>query len=158
MRLSFMAIVLLAAIFFWQVMEYSAAAAPKEVLIRKALPMDVSFEKMEARTYLNSIRKAMHMQTLIQNDKLGAAAQAHADYLVSNGELSHNEIKGHKNFTGIRPADRAFRAGYDASRVSENLSTKNHSAHSSVDGLFSAIYHRFGFLNPGIDEIGVCSG
>jgi len=39
--------------------------------------------------------------------------------------------------------------------VSENLSTKNYSAKSSVDGLFSAIYHRFGFLSPSIDEMGI---
>jgi len=81
--------------------------------------------------------------------------QAHANYLVSNKESSHSEIEGHPNFTGIRPLDRAFYAGYNASYVSENLSGKNTNAQSSVDGLFSAIYHRFGFLNPSIDEIGV---
>ncbi len=48
MRLSFMAIVLFLAILFWQVIEHNAVAAPKEVLIRKPLPMDVPFEKMEA--------------------------------------------------------------------------------------------------------------
>ncbi len=155
MRLSFVAIVLFLAMLFWQIIEHNAIAAPKEVEVRKALPMDVPFEKMEARTYLNSIREAMQMQTLIQNDELASASQAHADYLVLNSESSHDEVRGHKNFTGFRPVDRAFQAGFHSSQVSENLSTKNYNARSSVDGLFSAIYHRFGFLSPDIDEIGV---
>ena len=155
MRLSFMAIVLLLAILFWQLVEHDVTAAPREVVVRKALPMDVSFEKIEARTYLNSIREAMQMQTLMQNDELASAAQAHADYLVLNSESSHDEVKGYKNFTGTKPVDRAFCAGYHSLQVSENLSIKNYNARSSVDGLFSAIYHRFGFLSPDIDEIGV---
>ena len=101
MRLSFVAIVIFSAILFWQVVEYSATSSPKEVVVRKALPMDVPFEKMEAFAYLNSIREPMHMQVLIQNDELSSAAQSHADYLVSNGKSSHDEIKGPKNFTGI---------------------------------------------------------
>ena len=76
-------------------------------------------------------------------------------YLVVNGESAHEEIPGHKGFTGVSPKERALRAGYDSSFVSENLSTKNNSGKSSIDGLFSAIYHRFGFLDPAIDQIGV---
>ncbi len=155
MRLSFVVVVLFVALFFWQVFEYRADASPREVEIRKALPMDVSFEKIQARTQLNSIRQAMQMQVLIQNDNLSSAAQAHADYLVQNNESSHDETEGHSNFTGIQPVDRAFDAGYQSSYINENLSTKNNTAQSSVDGLFSAIYHRFAFLDPSIDEIGV---
>ena len=155
MRLSFMIIVLFVGVVFWQVLEYSVSAAPKEVVVRKVLPMDVPFEMMEARTYLNRIREAMNMNTLMQNDNLNLAAQAHADYLVANNESSHYEIEGYKNFTGVEPFERVFHAGYNASHVSENLSTQHHDAKSSMDGLFSAIYHRFAFLSPGIDEIGV---
>ena len=155
MRLSFMIIVLFIGVVFWQVLEYDASAAPKEVIVRKVLPMDVPFERMEARTYLNRIREGMNMNTLMQNDRLNSAAQAHADYLVDNNESSHYEIEGYKNFTGIEPFERVFHAGYNASHVSENLSTQHHDAKSSMDGLFSAIYHRFAFLSPGIDEIGV---
>ena len=155
MRVSFMIIVLFVGVVFWQVLEYNVSAAPKEVVVRKVLPMDVPFEMMEARTYLNRIREAMNMNTLMQNDNLNSAAQAHADYLVANNESSHYEIEGYKNFTGVEPFERVFHAGYNASHVSENLSTQHHDAKSSMDGLFSAIYHRFAFLSPGIDEIGV---
>ena len=155
MRIGFAFMVILAALLFYRFMDIAATASPHHVIEKQALPMDVSFEKIQARTAVNSIREAMQMQTLSQNEQLHTAAQAHADYLVLNHESSHNEIEGHRGFTGTRPVDRAFYAGYNASYVSENLSGKNPNAQSSVDGLFSAIYHRFGFLNPGIDEIGV---
>jgi len=153
-RLSFVIIVLVGAVLFWQLTQPESVVA-KEVEIRKVLPMDVSYETMEAGSYLNSIRASMNMQNLSENTQLQNAAQAHADYLVLNDESTHDEIEGHNNFTGQRPIHRAFYAGYASAQVSENLSTKNYSAKSSVDGLLSAIYHRFGFLSPSIDEIGV---
>ncbi len=155
MRLGFVIVVLIVSMLFWQFIEHRTNISSGKVVQRKALPMDVSYETMEARTYLNSIREQMHMQRLSENRQLKTAAQAHADYLVLNDESAHEEITGHKNFTGTTPVERAFHAGYTSSQVSENLSTENHNAQNSVDGLFSAIYHRFGFLSPSIDQIGV---
>ncbi len=155
MRVSFVIVVLVASMLFWQFLEHGMTTSSVEVAERKVLPMDVPYETMEARTYLNNIRELMHLQRLTENRQLKTAAQAHADYLVLNDESAHEEITAHKNFTGITPVERAFHAGYDSSQVSENLSTKNHNAQSSVDGLLSAIYHRFGFLSPSIDQIGV---
>ena len=154
MRLSFLIGILVATVLFWKLGQTESVAA-KEVEIRKVLPMDVSYETMEAGSYLNSIRASMHMQNLSENTQLQSAAQAHADYLVLNNESTHDEIEGHRNFTGIKPVHRAFFAEYMSAQVSENLSTKNYSARSSVEGLLSAIYHRFGFLSPSIDEIGI---
>ncbi len=155
MRIGFIFLTLLAALLFYRFMDSAAIASSTHVIERQALPMDVPFERLQARSELNMIREAMHMQTLSQNVRLDSAAQAHADYLVLNSESTHDEREGHKHFTGARPLDRAFYAGYNAGYVSENLSTRNANAQSSVDGLFSAIYHRFGFLSPAIDEIGV---
>ena len=155
MRIGFMFMVVLTAVFIFQLMDHQVSAASQEVIERQALPMDVPFETIQARSELNGIRSAMQMQTLSSNEYLETAAQAHADYLVLHNESSHDEIEGQLNFTGIKPLDRALHAGYNASYVSENLSSKNRDAQSSIDGLFSAIYHRFGFLNPSIDEMGV---
>ena len=127
----------------------------KKLVVRHAPPMDVSYEKPEAMSLLNEIREAMGMNTLVHNEQLAQAAQAHADYLVKNRITSHDEIPGRPGFTGRTPSERALHAGYLSTQVSENLSTKNRDARSSIDGLFSAIYHRFGFLDVGIDEIGV---
>ena len=155
MRIGFVVIVSVLAVLFWKFSSTELHSAAKEVELRKILPMDISYESMEARNQLNAIREAMGLNRLEHNDALTLAAQAHADYLVANQEDSHYEVEGHKKFTGVRPVDRALHANYASSSVSENLSTKNHSAQESIDGLFSAIYHRFGFLSVNIDEVGV---
>lgn len=155
MRIGFLVSVVLVSIIAWQVIDKSTSNNSKEVTIRQALPMDLAYEKSEALSLLNSIREAMSMQLLQKNNNLQKAAQAHADYLVVNDESTHNEIEGHKGFIGTRAVDRAFASGYRSSHVIENLSTKNVNAKSSINGLFSAIYHRFSFLALGIDEIGV---
>jgi hypothetical protein len=117
--------------------------------------MDTTHEKVAARSHLNSIREAMGLNILRQNDQLNIAAQAHADYLVANNESSHFETEGHHKFVGVRPVDRTLYADYSSTYVSENLSTHIYSGQESINGLFSAIYHRFGFLSLNIDEIGV---
>jgi len=127
----------------------------KKPVTRLNPPMDIAYEKSEAFNLLNEIREAMGMNTLLYNERLAQAAQAHADYLVANHASSHDEIEGLKGFTGAKPVDRAWRAGYHSSQVTENLSTQNQSAKASIDGLFGAIYHRFGFLDVSIDEAGV---
>ncbi len=155
MRLGFLVSVLLIVIVVWQVLEYSASADRKELIVRQALPMDLPYEKSQALSHLNAIRGAMSMQLLQDDESLRRAAQGHADYLVANNELTHYEIEGHKGFLGINAVERSYASGYNSSDVIENLSTKNKNAQSSVNGLFSAIYHRFSFLDLGIDEIGV---
>jgi hypothetical protein len=155
MRFGFMIFVFIFALVAWKFVEQQARIAHEDVQMRKPPPMNIALEKVEARTYLDHVRDAMHMQQLLPNSMLESAAQAHANYLLLNNISSHNETEGLHSFTGVIPADRAFHAGYLSSHVSENLSTKNPSAESSMDGLFSAIYHRFGFLSPDIDEIGI---
>ena len=126
-----------------------------KVIVRKTPPMDIGYEKSEALSLLNEIRESMGMNRLDPNEQLAAAAQAHARYLVNNDTSTHGEIEGLEGFTGSRPSLRANRAGYLSTQVSENLSTKNLSGKASIEGLFSAIYHRFGFLDASIDEVGV---
>ena len=156
MRLGFVIVVLLLAGVAWKLLELRVDARPATIIQKEAVaPMDLSYERMEALTTVNAIREALQMNTLVENGALVSAAQAHANYLVHNKALSHNERKDRSGFTGVTPADRAVAAGYHSLQVSENLSTRNPHAQSSVDGLFSAIYHRFGFLDPSIDEMGV---
>jgi len=155
MRIGFIVILMSVSIWAWQFMGFGNDTQEKEVIVRTVLPMDVEYEKVAARSHLNALREEMQLNTLLQNDFLNIAAQGHADYLVSNNESSHYQIEGHKVFTGVKPVDRALSANYVSTRVSENLSTHTYDAQSSIDGLFSAIYHRFGFLSLSIDEIGV---
>jgi hypothetical protein len=90
-----------------------------------------------------------------ESGPLRKAAQAHADYLVAHHLSSHFEEVNRSGFSGTKPMDRALRGGYSSRFVGENLSTKNKNARESIEGLFSAIYHRFGFLNLAFDEVGI---
>lgn len=149
-------IILCVSLFFGSSLLYGGFFSDeKKVVVRTQPAMDIAYEKSEAFSLVNQVREALGMNTLMANGQLAKAAQAHAEYLVKNRSSAHTEVEGLPGFTGVHPADRAFHTGYLSAFVIENLSTQNKDAKSSVDGLFSAIYHRFGFLDVGIDEMGV---
>lgn len=127
----------------------------KTIIIYAPPIEDLDYEKSSAFSYIDSVRDAMGMNQFISNDALEIAAQNHAAYLIANNEKSHFEKKGLAKFTGVAPINRAMYAKYDTLSVSENLSTGQKSGKESIDGLMAAIYHRFGFLSPSIDEMGV---
>ena len=122
---------------------------------RKVPLIDIGYARAQGYTTLDRIRSAAGLQGFERNEHLEAAAHAHAEYLVHNHEESHYEMEGHPGFTGQSHVERALKQGYHSKYSSENLSTKNLTVSSSIDGLFSAIYHRFAFLDPTMDEIGI---
>ena len=61
---------------------------------------------------VNRVRSAMGIGRLAQSATLDAMAQAHADYLGINNELSHTETPGKPGFTGEQFADRFRASGY----------------------------------------------
>ena len=117
--------------------------------------LDREYERNEAYWILNQRREAAGLNRLSKNDALQTAAQRHAAYAVRHRTSSHYEEETQAGYSGRTPFERAVAAGYPSRLVSENLSTNNVNAEASVDGLFSAIYHRFGFLDPSIDEVGI---
>ena len=127
----------------------------KEVTVRKAPLIDIEYARTDAISYLNEIRSGIGMQKLARNGILNVAAKAHANYMLKNNESGHYEIKTHRGFTGELPVDRVLKAGYLSMQVSENVSALSKNAHESINGLLSAIYHRFGFLSTTINEVGV---
>ena len=155
MRIGFLLVILLMAIIVWEVVDNHLGLEDKEFHVREKPPMDLAYEKTQAFSELNTIRAAMSMQKFRENTSLQIAAQAHADYLVLNKAESHYESEGEEGFFGTNAVKRAFKARYHSAHVIENLSTKNENAFLSVHILFSAIYHRFSFLNLEIDEIGI---
>jgi len=155
LRTGFLAALFFSLVLIWQSYDLSPASEPRRIRLIAPKPMlDLESEKLFAIQKLNRIREATGLPPFALNSTLSKAAQAHADYLVIHHTSSHNEQPSKKGFSGKSPMERAARAGYGAKFVGENLSTKNHDAENSVDGLLSAIYHRFGFLNPLFDEIG----
>ncbi len=156
MRMGFVVIVLVMAGWVWQMTdEISRSSRPESVVVLQPVMEDIAYERSHAFDYVSETREAMAMNGLTPNTLLERAAQSHADYLVANHAKSHFETVGKPHFTGVAPVDRVAHVGYASLRVSENLSTHHHSAKDSVEGLFSAIYHRFAFLDPQIDEMGV---
>ena len=103
---------------------------------------------------LNQLRKDSGLTTLYINNLLTKSATNHANYLVENSLSGHYEDSNLSGYTGYAPVDRAIYVGYKSRYVSENLSVGQATEQLSLDGLMSAIYHRFGFLNFNINEIG----
>lgn len=67
----------------------------------------------------------------------------------------HTESNANPGYTGDSPSARALYAGYSSRYIAENVSAGNLTVEDSIDGLFSAIYHRFGFLHLSYDLIGI---
>ncbi len=117
-----------------------------------------NFNKDDALEYLNSIRVSAGLSLLNQNSILETASQNHVNYLADKGLTGHyedNNTYPSDFYTGDKPFDRGVYAGYSSSYYLENISAGQEDIITSIDGLMSAIYHRYGFLNNNIDEIGI---
>jgi len=108
----------------------------------------------DAISRINGIRKASGLGRLSYDPRLRKAAYAHARYLASNGVHSHTQKRGKREYSGATPSERIARAGYGCRVVVENISFGDKSYSHSVDTLMATLYHRLGFLDMRIDEIG----
>lgn len=104
-------------------------------------------------SYLNSIRNSVGLNQLKVEKHLSKAASKHAKYLLENNINSHYE-KNTRYFYEKTPALRAIKSGYPTKDIKENIATNAKSEEDAIDTLFSAIYHRFVFLDFTIDQIG----
>ncbi len=111
---------------------------------------------------LNHYRKLAGMPLFHHSELLTESAANHVHYLNANPVNStdyldyHHQLPGRIGFTGVKPSDRALHVGYPSRKVSENISTGSATSYSgSISSLMSAIYHRFGFLDFTVDEIGI---
>jgi uncharacterized protein YkwD len=105
--------------------------------------------------YLNALREKVGLVPFELNPYLSKAAYNHAIYMAVNKVVGHYESEGYNDFTGVTPSDRVTYAGYPLRYVGENLSYGQENIYESIDGLFSAIYHRFGFLDFNYDDVGI---
>ena len=112
-------------------------------------------ERLLAYQYLNQLRQRVGLPPLTRDAALERAAAGHARYMSQHRTLTHRERRGLDGFTGAVVAERALAAGYPHSDVSENVARRRGGAMASIDGLMAAIYHRFGFLDLAISEVGV---
>jgi hypothetical protein len=131
-------------VIFWLGLSFSA--------VSPCLPVG---EGDGALDYLNALREQAGLPPLRSNAALQRAAEDHARYLSRHGGNPHRQQPGRSGFTGRTADDRAVAAGYPSRAVSENVSRGQRDSSRSIDDLMSAIYHRLGFLDGAMTEIGI---
>ncbi len=108
-----------------------------------------------ALDYVNHFRQQAGLPAFTSQSNLYQAAQAHSHYMKLNNVAGHTEESSKDGYTGDHPWDRVIATGYYSTAMSENVAAGKSTVEHAIDSLFSAIYHRFGFLNPANDEIGI---
>lgn len=103
-------------------------------------------------SYINEIRQNSGLKAFARNQILTKAAKKHANYLAINHKSSHEE-ENLEAFYAKSPQQRALKSGYFYLGVGENIAFHKNSQ-IAIDLLFTAIYHRFGFLSFEYNEIG----
>jgi uncharacterized protein YkwD len=109
-------------------------------------------DHLDAFSYINHIRNGAGLHQLSHNHFLEKAAQNHSNYQTRHG-IGHYERKRTAGFTGVTASERSIHAGYALKQASENIAYTR-SEKEGVENLMTAIYHRFGFLDYKIDEMG----
>jgi len=105
--------------------------------------------------YLNNLRDKAGMPEFTSQSQLDTSAKNHSNYMQTNNVFSHGENSTKSGYTGDYASSRVIYAKYQNDSVSENISKGQASVEASIDGLMSAIYHRFGFLSLKVDEVGI---
>jgi uncharacterized protein YkwD len=148
---------IMGAFLLFSVYLYFLSATPLSAKIEiKTLPLlHIKDERKKALLYLNQLRQGAGLVPFSSQKQLNNAAQNHANYLTNHTLYGHKEEPKYKDFTGEYASSRITYAGYATSQVIENVSTLNPNYKESIDGLFSAIYHRFAFLDFRSDAIGI---
>ncbi|MDI3299598.1 MAG: S-layer homology domain-containing protein [Bacillota bacterium] len=111
---------------------------------------------------INGYRALEGLAPLQLSDSLGRAAQAHADYFLTNvGRFQgislavHEENPSWPGFTGVEPWDRAAAQGYPSQAVIGEDMAFGSGLLAGVDGLMATVYHRLLLLDPYAADLGV---
>ena len=125
------------------------------IIIKDVPLIETQKEEQSALDYLNTLRQGAGLIPFTSQKQLKTAARSHGDYLIENNTIGHFQNANKSGFTGMYASDRITHAGYATPLVIENVSSNNQNYKESIDGLFSAIYHRLAFLDFQGDEIGI---
>jgi uncharacterized protein YkwD len=117
--------------------------------------IDINTEK-EALDFINYFRRNAGLHEFKSNNNLNLSSKNHAKYIEETEDISHVEtLVSAENYTGEFPNNRTIYANFNNHYISENLSYGNNNYYTSIENLFSAIYHRFGFMDITRDLIGI---
>lgn len=117
-----------------------------------------SSDQLQALATLNEYRKQAGMKPVTLDPFLTKAASNHYAYLNTNGHaFGHEEVRGHKGFTGVTHKDRVKAVGGSTGQwLSENIVFQSRNSPNSIYELVhSAPLHRESLLNPDIQSVGI---
>ncbi|MCL6270437.1 CAP domain-containing protein [Sansalvadorimonas sp. 2012CJ34-2] len=126
-------------------------------VIPTTLILSAGVQANDVLDQINQARISNGLVPLKLQSQLQKAAQSHAHYMAINQISGHEEELGKGGFTGAGCSERVMAAGYASGKCSENISYGQALWRDSVENLFSAIYHRMGFLCFDFDEIGMAA-
>jgi len=107
-------------------------------------PVGYDADRLAAFNRLNEIRLSAGLGMVAQNTMMDRAAQAHAEWMVANNLLTHDETVGTVGFTGENWSQRDEAFGYVPVGGAEVISQG--AAAAGVDILVNSAYHRTAIL------------
>ncbi len=123
-------------------------------------PATATEDQVTALSEVNRVRTVLGLAVVDEDEKLNAAAQAHADFIVANcdryddtGLSPHEEDPEWPGFTGVMPWDRTDTFGYQAMGIGEVIAFVNHPKRA-VSGWIDTLYHRLPLIDPTAIAVG----
>ncbi len=119
-------------------------------------------QQLAAFNLLNAERANCGFGQVSQSTQLDQAALAHANWIVTNNTVGHNEATGTPGFTGITSIDRGIAAGYTFYKAiygTEIINFQGVDGVQAVRSLLSAPYHALAGVSPNLNVgIGIATG
>lgn len=104
--------------------------------------------RSEMLSRANVERAAAGLAPLALDERLNAAAQAHAEDMLLHSYYNHTSLEGSS------PGGRVRKTGYNARRVGENIARGPVSVSEAMDNWMASPEHRRNLLHPGFTEMG----
>jgi uncharacterized protein YkwD len=114
----------------------------------KTAPPNSNF-RSEVIKLTNEFREDNGLKPLKLNVRLNRSAQGHS------ADMATRDFFSHRNPDGLTAGNRASIAGYDYSRLGENIAAGQRTAKQVVNAWKKSPEHRQNMLDPRFEEIGV---
>ncbi|HXU32468.1 MAG TPA: CAP domain-containing protein [Thermoanaerobaculia bacterium] len=109
---------------------------------------DLAAVRAEMLAGVNRLRAEAGVPPLVENDRLDAAAQDHAEDMLSRGYYDH------KSPEGKQVGDRLAAEGYSWRLAAENLAAGHVTVASVLDAWMQSSGHRANLLRPNVTDFG----
>ncbi|HVG11120.1 MAG TPA: CAP domain-containing protein [Thermoanaerobaculia bacterium] len=110
---------------------------------------DLEQVRAEMLATVNARREAAGAPPIVLDPRLNAAAQKHAEDMLTRSFYDH------RNLEGLQPRDRVVQAGYRPFLVAENIARGHTTVEEAMDAWMQSRGHRGNLLNPAFTQMGV---